>query len=279
MAFLDISTGEFFVAEGNQNTSTSCCKPCSPPKWYFNASIKNNSKKLSGRNFIPIRSRAGYSTKPIRTGCLLKHFQTHSLKGFGIEDMSAGIVAAGAVLQYLKDTEHPNLQHITSIQRIDRHDHLWMDRFTIRNLELLGSAADSGLTLLGTIGQYRFSHGRAHAQTLARNALAGYRTSINERLDTVEFFIKDVELRNNLSQRIKQCGDVERLVSKIPHEKNQPARSGAGRKRIAANRSHQGNLQFIRSLNICKSWAHCLTPALLSRVRYSARWWKLRRRW
>src|SRR5438045_6139095 len=82
---------------------------------------------------------------------LLKHFGTHSLKGFGVEDMRQGLIAAGAVLHYLKDTEHPSLQHVTSLQRINRNDHLWMDRFTIRNLELIGNTSSGGKTLLSVL--------------------------------------------------------------------------------------------------------------------------------
>ncbi|MGF7230377.1 MAG: DNA mismatch repair protein MutS, partial [Arachidicoccus sp.] len=79
---------------------------------------------------------------------LLKHFQTHSLKGFGIESMRCGIIAAGAILYYLKETEHPNLKHISTIQRIERDEHLWMDRFTIRNLEILSNGSQDGNNLL-----------------------------------------------------------------------------------------------------------------------------------
>src|SRR6185369_13024577 len=81
------------------------------------------------------------------TANLLKHFGTHSLKGFGVEGLTEGIIASGAILHYLKDTEHPNLQHITSLQRINKDDHLWMDRFTIRNLELLGGVESSNSLL------------------------------------------------------------------------------------------------------------------------------------
>ena len=119
--------------------------------------FQRNRQKLFREQFGP--SFFTYSldewifSEPYATENLLKHFGTHSLKGFGVDGMSAGIIiAAGAILHYLKDTEHPNLQHITSIQRISREDHLWMDRFTIRNLELI-STNDQAQTLYSTINQ------------------------------------------------------------------------------------------------------------------------------
>ncbi len=140
---------------------------------------------------------------------------------FWVEDMHAGIIAAGAILHYLKDTEHPNLQHITSIQRIDREDYLWMDRFTIRNLELLGSPIENGQTLLTVLDNTVSPMG---ARLLKRWMLLPLKDirKINERLDLMEFFIKETELRNKLSQHIRQCGDIERLTSKIPMKKINP---------------------------------------------------------
>jgi DNA mismatch repair protein MutS len=152
---------------------------------------------------------------------LLKHFQTHSLKGFGIENMHNAIIAAGAVLHYLKETEHPNLQHITNIQRIEREDYLWMDRFTIRNLELLGTGQDSGNSLMKVLDNTVSPMG---ARMLKRWTVLPLRDikKINERLDLVEYFIKQPDERKNLHHLIKQCGDIERLAGKIPVKKINP---------------------------------------------------------
>lgn len=221
IAFLDISTGEFFVAEGNTEYLDKLLQTLKPAEVIFQRQYQKQFKETFGHKFYTYTLESWIFDEAYTTECLLKHFQTHSLKGFGIEDLRAGIVAAGAVLQYLKDTEHPNLQHITSIQRIDRHDHLWMDRFTIRNLELLSSGSDNGLTLLGTLDNTVSPMG---ARMLKRWLVMPLQDieRINERLDTVEFFIKDAELRTNLTQRIKACGDVERIVSKIPLKKINP---------------------------------------------------------
>lgn len=221
ISFLDISTGEFFVAEGNVEYMDKLLQTLRPAEVVFQRQYQKQFKEHFGHKFYTYTLESWIFDEAYTTECLLKHFQTHSLKGFGIEDMKSGIIAAGAVLQYLKDTEHPNLQHITSVQRIDRHDHLWMDRFTIRNLELLNSGTDNGLTLLGTLDSTVSPMG---ARMLKRWLVMPLQDidRINERLDTVEVLIKDTELRTALTQRIKACGDVERLVSKIPLKKINP---------------------------------------------------------
>ena len=221
IAFLDISTGEFFVAEGNAEYLDKLLQTLRPAEVVFQRQFQKQFKETFGHKFYTYTLESWIFDEAYTTEALLKHFQTHSLKGFGIEDLKAGIVAAGAVLQYLKDTEHPNLQHVTAIQRIDRNDHLWMDRFTIRNLELLNSGTDNGFTLLGILDNTVSPMG---ARMLKRWVVMPLQDidRINERLDTVEFFIKDTELRNGLTQRIKACGDVERLASKIPLKKINP---------------------------------------------------------
>jgi DNA mismatch repair protein MutS len=155
------------------------------------------------------------------TESLLKHFNTHSLKGFGIEALPHAITAAGAILHYLKETEHPNLQHITGVQRMEREDFLWMDRFTIRNLELLGAGVDQGNYLLKVIDNTVSPMG---ARLLRRWLIFPLKntTAINDRLDAVETLIKDQTLCTTLSAAIKACGDMERLVSKVPLKKINP---------------------------------------------------------
>ncbi|HEY0677888.1 MAG TPA: DNA mismatch repair protein MutS [Chitinophagaceae bacterium] len=221
ISFLDISTGEFFVAEGNAEYIDKLLQTMRPAEVVFQRQHQKQFKETFGHKFYTYTLESWIFDEAYASECLLRHFQTNSLKGFGIEDMKAGIVAAGAVLQYLKDTEHPNLQHISSIQRIDRNDHLWMDRFTIRNLELLNSASDNGFTLSGTLDNTVSPMGARMLKRWLIMPLLDI-TKINERLNAVEFFIKSVELRNELQQRIKSCGDVERLVSKIPMKKINP---------------------------------------------------------
>lgn len=221
IAFLDISTGEFFVAEGNTEYLDKLLQTLKPAEVVFQRQYQKHFKENFGHKFYTYTLESWIFDEAYTTECLLRHFQTHSLKGFGIEDLHTGVVAAGAVLQYLKDTEHPNLQHVTSIQRIDKNDHLWMDRFTIRNLELLNSGSENGLTLLGVLDNTVSPMG---ARMLRRWLVMPLQdiNKINERLNTVEHFIKDIDLRTELQQRIKACGDVERLVSKVPLKKINP---------------------------------------------------------
>ena len=220
IAFLDISTGEFFVAEGDKEYADKLLQSLKPAEIIFQRNQQKNFKENFGSKFFTYTLEEWIFADAYATESLLKHFGTHSLKGFGIEGMKTGIVAAGAILHYLKDTEHPNLGHITSIQRIDREEHLWMDRFTIRNLELLGGAGGSN-TLLKVLDNTVSAMG---ARLLKRWMVLPLNNivKINERLNTVEFLIKEVDLRNKISQYIKQAGDVERLVSKVPLKKVNP---------------------------------------------------------
>ena len=220
LAFLDISTGEFFIAEGDMEYADKLLQSFQPAEIVFQRNQQKHFKNYFGSKFYTYTLDEWIFTEAYAKESLLKHFGTQSLKGFGVEDLRDGIIAAGAVLHYLKDTEHPNLQHIKSLQRIDKADHLWMDRFTIRNLELLGGVEGNN-SLLKILDNTVSPMG---ARLLKRWMLLPL-TNINkieERLDLVEFFIKSVDIRNKISQSIKQSGDVERLVSKMSLKKINP---------------------------------------------------------
>ncbi|MEO6329975.1 MAG: DNA mismatch repair protein MutS [Ginsengibacter sp.] len=220
IAFLDISTGEFFIAEGDKDYIDKLLQNFQPAEVIFQRSQQKNFKNIFGDKFYIYTLEEWIFSEVYGKESLLKHFGTQSLKGFGVEDLQAGIIAAGAVLHYLKDTEHPNLQHITSLQRIDRNDHLWMDRFTIRNLELLGGIEGNN-SLLKVLDNTVSPMG---ARLLKRWLLLPLTDAnkIEERSGLAEFLIKSPDVRNKLSQHIKQAGDVERLVSKIPSKKINP---------------------------------------------------------
>ena len=221
LAFLDISTGEFLIAEGDREYADKLLQSFKPSEVVFQ---RHQQKKFKEYFNIKIYTYtldewifdSGYAEET-----LLKHFQTHSLKGFGVDELKNGLIAAGAIIHYLKDTEHPNLQHITALQRIDRDDFLWMDRFTIRNLELVYGNSEGNHTLLSVLDTTVSPMG---ARLLKRWIVFPLKDihKINERLDTVEYLIKETDLRNKISQHIKQCGDIERLVSKIPMKKINP---------------------------------------------------------
>ncbi len=219
IAFLDISTGEFFIAEGDEGYADKLLQSLKPAEVVFVRNKQKHFKELFGVKFFTYGLDEWVFADAYATESLLKHFGTHSLKGFGVESSKEGIIAAGAILHYLKDTEHPNLGHITSLQRIDKDDHLWMDRFTIRNLELLGTEGNT--SLLKVIDATVSPMG---ARLLKRWMLMPLNdfSKINERLNTVEYLIKETDLRTKLTQHIKQAGDVERLVSKVPLKKINP---------------------------------------------------------
>ena len=219
ISFLDISTGEFFIAEGDKEYADKLLQSLQPAEVVFQRNKQKYFKESFGTSFFTYTLDEWIFADVYATEILLKHFGTHSLKGFGADDMTAGIIAAGAILHYLKDTEHPNLQHITSLQRINKEEHLWMDRFTIRNLELIGNNENSSLfkTMNNTVSPMG-------ARLMKRWMLMPLNDliKINERLNAVEFFVKETEVRLEILKHIKLAGDVERLAAKVPLKKINP---------------------------------------------------------
>lgn len=221
VSFLDISTGEFFIAEGSIEYVDKLLQSFRPAEVLFAKQQQKHFKATFGTRFYTYTMDEWIFTTTYAEEILLKHFETHSLKGYGVEGLPAAIIAAGATLHYLKDTEHPHLQHITRMQRISQEDFLWMDRFTVRNLELLNSSVENGHTLLKVLDNTVTPMG---ARLLKRWMVFPLRDikGINERLDTVEYFIKETDLSKSLVHHLKQTGDLERLVSKIPLRKINP---------------------------------------------------------
>nr|WP_243745565.1 DNA mismatch repair protein MutS [Segetibacter sp. 3557_3] len=221
IALLDISTGELFASEGDLEYIDKLLQSLKPAEVIFQRNYQKHFKETFGNKFYTYTIDAWVFDETYANESLLKHFQTHSLKGFGVEAMPLAIIASGAIFHYLKDTEHPNLHHITSIQRLEKDDYLWMDRFTIRNLELLGSGIENGQSLLRVLDNTSSPMG---ARLLKRWIVLPLKDigKINERLDLVTFLIKETDLRLKIIQHIKQAGDVERLVSKIPLKKINP---------------------------------------------------------
>ena len=219
ISFLDISTGEFFIAEGDREYTDKLLQSLQPAEVIFQRNKQKLFKEYYGNSFFTYTLDEWIFADVYANEILLKHFGTHSLKGFGTDGMTTGIIAAGAILHYLKDTEHPHLQHITSLQTINKEDHLWMDRFTIRNLELLGNNESNSLfkTLNNTVSPMG-------ARLMKRQMLMPLNdlTRINERLNAVEYFIKETEVRLQITKHIKQAGDVERLAAKVPLKKINP---------------------------------------------------------
>ncbi len=219
ICFLDMSTGEFFIAEGEKDYCDKLLQTMQPAEVIFAKGKQRNFKEDFGSGFFTYHLDEWIYSNDYAKEILLKHFGTHSLKGFGIEDLEDGIVAAGAILHYLKDTEHPNLQHITSMQRINKAAHLWMDKFTIRNLELIGN--DSKPTLFSAINNTVSPMG---ARLLRRWLLMPLNDidQINERLKAVRYFIADQDGQHAVVKLLQATGDLERLISKVPLRKINP---------------------------------------------------------
>ena len=221
VAFLDISTGEFYVAQGSMEYMDKLLQSFQPSEIILSKSQQKRFKELFDNKVYTFQLDEWIFQEQYTYDLMLQHFQTQSLKGYGIEDLKCATIAAGAALHYLKDTEHPNLQHINSIQRIVADEFLWMDRFTIRNLELVHTAQEQGTSLLQAIDHTYTSMGaRLLKRWLIFPLFDIHR--IEQRLDLVEHFIKDQELNHNLVTLIKQTGDVERLIGKIPLKKANP---------------------------------------------------------
>ena len=220
IAFLDITTGEFLIAEGNIEYLDKLLQSLQPAEILYPKNYQNALKENFGGGFYTYGLDSWIFDEAFGTELLLKQFQTQSLKGFGIETQKLGIIAAGAILHYLKETEHPHLQHIHTIGRIDRNEILWMDKFTIRNLELIGNGAGQK----GLIDIIDATKSPMGARLLKRWLIFPLQSleQINQRLSAVAYFLDAKETANTLHETIDSCGDLERLTSKLASRKIQP---------------------------------------------------------
>ena len=221
ISFVDITTGEFFCTEGNKEYIDKLLQSFKPAEVIYPKNKKRFFEENFGTKHYTFLLDEWIFTEQYANDTLLNHFQTLSLKGFGIEDIPHAIIAAGAILHYLKETEHQQLSHITSIQRITKNDFLWMDRFTIQNLELLDTNKENGNSLLKVLDNTLTPMGSRMIKRWLLLPLQNIQ-KIEERLNTTEFFINNQELKNTLSQWIKQVGDIERIVAKLPLKKITP---------------------------------------------------------
>ena len=221
LAFLDISTGEFFVSEGSPEYADKLLQTMRPAEVVFRKDRQKAFKEVYGSRFHTYPLDAWIFDEGFARESLTRHFNTQTLKGFGVEDLPLAVIAAGAVLQYLKDTEHPHLGHLVRLQRISPDGHLWMDKFTIRNLELLGSTVENGHTLLKVLDHTVSPMG---ARLLRRWTIMPLKDAdaIRERLDLVAYLILQGDLRKLIQHSIAACGDIERLASKIPTKRINP---------------------------------------------------------
>lgn len=214
IAFLDISTGEFLVAEGPFEYIDKLLGSFQPKEVLYEKSRHKEYCDLFGNKYYTYRLDDWLFTLDNSESKLLKHFQATSLKGFGIHELTLAVIAAGAIMQYLELNEQKQFQHITSINRIEEERFMWLDKFTIRNLELFSSINEGGKTLLDIIDRTQSAMGGRMLRRWLAMPLKDI-GQINERLDSVKFFIENTEISELAAAQIKRIGDLERLASKI----------------------------------------------------------------
>lgn len=259
-SFLDISTGEFFVAQGNPDYIEKLIHGFNPSEIIVSKPVfKQYAERLFSRFYVfqlddwVFQHAYAYEK-------LIRHFNTASLKGFGIQEMELAVIAAGACLHYLDETHHERKQHIQSVSRIDEHQYVWLDRFTIRNLELIVPANEHGRSLLQVIDQTVTPMG---ARMLKKWMVLPLRdkTLIEERHQVVEYALHHEKEEREITDLLKQCGDLERIVSKLamrrisPRELQQLNRSIkliAPLKIILENSSTPEVTKLASRLNLCE---------------------------
>ena len=214
VAFLDISTGEFFAAEGSYEYIDKLLNSFRPKEVSGGRSKYEQCRELFGEKFYLYKLDEWVFTEENATDKLLKKFQTSTLKGFGVHNLSFAIIAAGSILQYLELTHHEKTQHISSLSRIEEEHYVWLDKFTIRNLELFYSINEGAKTLIDIIDRTLSPMG---ARMLKRWVALPLKEEkpIKERHDVVEYFLKNQDFKDLITEHVKNIGDLERIISKV----------------------------------------------------------------
>jgi len=226
IAFLDLSTGEFMCAEGNTSYIEKLLQSFSPSEVIYSKADKAKAAELLKDDFTTFHCEDWVFQFDYTYEKLTSHFETANLKGFGIETLGHGIIAAGAVLYYLEETEHKEVKHIASISRIAEEKFVWLDKFTIRNLELVYPQQDGGVPLIQILDQTVTPMGSRMMKKWMVLPLKE-KDPIEERLKVVEHFHAEAELGEEILSHLKHIGDLERLISKVavgrinPREMNQ----------------------------------------------------------
>ena len=221
VSFLDVSTGEFLTAQGNEEYIDKLLQNFSPSEILIQKNNRNQFKELFGERFNVFYLEDWVYKEDYALETLNNHFQTKSLKGFGIEELLDGIIASGAILFYLSETQHNKVQHITNIQRIAEDAYVWMDRFTIRNLELYHSHSQNAVTLLDVIDKTLSPMGSRLLKRWLALPLKDIH-KIRGRHEVVSYLKENLEILQKIQYQIKQISDLERLISKLATGKISP---------------------------------------------------------
>jgi DNA mismatch repair protein MutS len=272
VAFLDISTGEFFTTEGSVAYIDKLIQGFSPAEILYCKKHKQRFEALFGDKYNTYTFDDWAYSYDFAYNLLTGHFKTNSLKGFGIENLKEGVTAAGVILQYLADTEHRDINHVSSLTRLDEEKYVWLDRFTIRNLELIYAQFEGGVPLIDILD---YTYTPMGARLLRKWMVLPLKEKkpIEERLDTVEMFLKDEDVLTDLSQVLKPIGDLERLVSKVavrrisPRELVQLKRALLQIepiKELLGKKTHENKVleKYINQLSDCKFLIEKITKEL-----------------
>lgn len=214
VAFLDISTGEFLTAQGSMEYVDKLLSSFQPKEVLYQRGRSQEFTESFGSKYYTYNLDDWVYTEDAAFDRLTRHFQVKSLKGFGVDNLPLGVIASGAILHYLDITQHKQVGHISNLSRIEEDHYVWLDRFTIRNLELFNTLYEGARSLLQVIDRTISPMG----SRLLRRWLAlplKETGPINERLDVVDTFIKDELLKENLEEHLRMIGDLERLISKV----------------------------------------------------------------
>jgi DNA mismatch repair protein MutS len=271
ISFLDVSTGEFLVAQGNKEYIEKLIQGFEPTEVLFQKNKSKEYEELFGDRFYTFRLEDWVFTPDFAHESLNKHFGTQSLKGFGVDNLNQGILAAGAILFYLSENQHNRLSHITSIARIEEEKYVWLDRFTVRNLELISSPHENATTLAAVLDRTKTPMGGRMMKRWIVLPLKDEQP-INQRLQAVAY-LKDAEqVAYEIGERLKEIGDIERLISKVavgkvnPKEVMQLSRTLAQIEPIQSNLSAATDVGLKRiasQLNPCNSLMQLIEQTLV----------------
>ena len=214
VAFLDVSTGEFMISSGSTEYIQKLLQSFKPAEMIISKDSRKKFATLIDEELITFCLEDWIYTFDYGYEKLTRHFQTNSLKGFGIEELQEAIVAAGAILHYLEETEHREVSHISTVSRIDENKYVWLDKFTIRNLELIASQQEKGVPLLDILDHTVTPMG---SRMMKKWIVLPLKTmdDIESRLRMVQFFVSNQDLNDRILENLKHISDLERLISKV----------------------------------------------------------------
>lgn len=261
VAFFDISTGEFLTAQGSFEYVDKLLNSFQPKEVLFQKGKGKEFAALFGGKFYTFTLDEWVYSGDAALDRLLRHFETKSLKGFGVQNLNYGIIASGAILHYLDLTQHNNLGHVSGLSRIEEDKYVWLDRFTIRNLELFHSINEGAKTLVQVIDKTISPMG---ARLLKRWIALPLKevSAINNRLDVVQYFTKHQELKTDIEEQLRQVGDLERIIGKVAVARINPRevvqlkhalRAIVPIKELCAASGNEGLMRFAEQLNPCES--------------------------